>query len=75
MADPSDVGDLRAELAHGVLVSEVHVERYEHMDFTWGRDVTSTLYGQLTEELMKVRMREREAFQQDRSGERLNVVG
>ena len=29
----------------------------------------------LTEELMKVRMREREAFQQDRSGERLNVVG
>ena len=54
LADPSDVADLRAALPHGVLVSEVHVGRYEHMDFIWGQDAASTLYGQLAMEMMKL---------------------
>ncbi|GAX81580.1 hypothetical protein CEUSTIGMA_g9008.t1 [Chlamydomonas eustigma] len=53
LSDAVEVEYLRESLAAGVVFQELHIERYEHLDFTWGRDVADTVYRQVLEVLFQ----------------------
>jgi len=44
LADPSDVTRLLAELPNSTVIYRKHIEKYEHLDFTWGIDTGYLIY-------------------------------
>jgi pimeloyl-ACP methyl ester carboxylesterase len=53
LSDAVEVEYLREVLPTGVVVEELHVARYEHLDFTWGRDVADVVYRHIVETLLQ----------------------
>ena len=62
LSDGLDVEYLREELGAGVVVRELHVSQYEHLDFIWGQDAAELVYAEVVEEL-RSRADTDEAFQ------------
>ena len=62
LSDGLDMEYLREELGAGVVVRELHVSQYEHLDFIWGQDAAELVYAEVVEEL-RSRADTDEAFQ------------
>jgi len=51
LADPTDVQRLRTELRSSVLVHDVQIPDYDHMDFVWGISAHSRVYQPLMQHM------------------------